>query len=32
MLPSKGFDPSYLDEAGPSLAVSIGLATRRLDS
>lgn len=32
MLPSKGFDPAYLDEIGPSLGVGIGLATRRFES
>jgi type IV pilus assembly protein PilM len=32
MLPSKGFDPVYLDDIGPSLGVGIGLATRRSDS
>jgi len=32
MLPSKGFDPVYLDEIGPSLGVGIGLATRRFES
>ncbi|MBW2386120.1 MAG: type IV pilus assembly protein PilM [Deltaproteobacteria bacterium] len=31
MLPSKGFDPVYLDEVGSSLGVGIGLATRRID-
>jgi type IV pilus assembly protein PilM len=32
MLPSKGFDATYLDEIGSSLGVGIGLATRRVDS
>jgi type IV pilus assembly protein PilM len=31
MLPSKGFDPDYLDRVGTSLGVGIGLATRKVD-
>jgi type IV pilus assembly protein PilM len=31
MLPSKGFDPEYLDSVATSLGVGIGLATRRLE-
>lgn len=31
MLPSKGFDPEYLDSVSTSLGVGIGLATRRLE-
>ena len=32
MLPSKSFDAAYLDDVGSSLAVGIGLASRRIDS
>ena len=32
MLPSKGFEASYLESMAPLLAVGIGLATRRIDS
>ncbi|MCZ6464895.1 MAG: type IV pilus assembly protein PilM [Proteobacteria bacterium] len=32
MLPSKGFDPDYLDEVAPSLGVGIGLAMRRTEA
>ena len=32
MLPSKGFDPEYLADLGPSLGVGVGLATRRTES
>ena len=32
MLPSKGFDPVYLDSVGPSLGVGIGLAARKVDT
>jgi type IV pilus assembly protein PilM len=31
MLPSKGFDPEYLDSVATSLGVGFGLATRRLE-
>jgi type IV pilus assembly protein PilM len=31
MLPSKGFDPEYLDQVAPSLGVGIGLAMRRVE-
>jgi type IV pilus assembly protein PilM len=31
MLPSKGFDPEYLERIGSSLGVGIGLATRKVD-
>jgi type IV pilus assembly protein PilM len=31
MLPSKGFEAEYLHEMAPSMAVAIGLATRRVD-
>jgi type IV pilus assembly protein PilM len=31
MLPSKGFEPEYLEAMGPLLAVGIGLATRRIE-
>jgi len=31
MLPSKGFDPEYLETVASSLSVGIGLATRRVD-
>jgi type IV pilus assembly protein PilM len=31
MLPSKGFDPEYLDEIKATLGVGIGLATRRVE-
>ena len=31
MLPSRGFDPEYLEMMAPMLAVGIGLATRRAD-
>ena len=31
MLPSKGFEAEYLEQMGPSMAVAIGLATRRVD-
>ena len=32
MLPSKGFDPDYLDQVGPSLGVGVGLAMRRSET
>jgi len=32
MLPSRGFDPAYLDEVGPTLSVGVGLATRKAES
>ena len=32
MLPSKGFDPAYLDKIAPSLGVGVGLATRKGES
>jgi type IV pilus assembly protein PilM len=32
MLPSKGFDPDYLDEVAPSLSVSVGLAMRKVEA
>jgi type IV pilus assembly protein PilM len=31
MLPSTRFDPSFLEEVGPALGVSVGLALRRID-
>lgn len=31
MLPSKGFDPEYLDSVAPSLGVGVGLAMRRIE-
>jgi type IV pilus assembly protein PilM len=31
VVPSSKFDSDYLDEVGPSLAVSVGLALRRMD-
>lgn len=31
LVPSSKFDADYLDEVGPSLAVSVGLALRRMD-
>ena len=31
MLPSRGFDPDYLDSVASSLGVGIGLATRKVD-
>jgi type IV pilus assembly protein PilM len=32
MLPSKGFDPDYLAQVGPSLGVGIGLAARKVEA
>jgi type IV pilus assembly protein PilM len=32
MLPSKGFDPEYLDSVAPSLGVGVGLAMRRIEA
>jgi type IV pilus assembly protein PilM len=32
MLPSKGFDPDYLSSVGSSLAVCIGLASRKVEA
>jgi hypothetical protein len=31
MLPSNRFEPELLDQVGPSLGVSVGLALRRVD-
>jgi type IV pilus assembly protein PilM len=32
ILPSKGFEPEYLDDVAPSLAVAVGLGTRKVAS
>ena len=32
MLPSKGFDPEYLQSVAPTLGVGVGLAMRRVEA